>query len=63
MRRIFVFFWQWAQEYLERSWQSGFFSTNGGLGQNLFGEHIIFGGVFQKGQLMSYYGVSHWKMK
>ena len=31
----------------------------GGLGQNLIGEHTIFGAVFQKGKLMSCYGVSH----
>ena len=33
-----------------------------GQGQNLIGEHTIFGAVFQKGQHMSYYGVSHWSV-
>ena len=46
---------EWAQEYLGRSGQSGPFSTYGSLGQNLIGEHTIFGAVFQKGQLISYY--------
>ena len=41
-------FWEWAQEYLWRSGQVGPFSTHGGLGQNLIGEHTIFGAVFQK---------------
>ena len=41
---------------------SGPFSTYGGLGQNPIDEHTIFGAVFQKGQLMSYYGVSHWSV-
>ena len=40
--------WEWALEYLGRSWQSGPFSTYGGLGQNLIGEHTIFRAVFQK---------------
>ena len=39
-------FWEWAQEYLGRSGQSGPFSTYGGLGQNLIGEHTIFRVVF-----------------
>ena len=30
--------------------------------QNLIGEHTIFGAVFQKGQHVSYYGVSHWSV-
>ena len=33
-----------------------------GLVQNLIGEHTIFGAVFQKGQHVSYYGVSHWSV-
>ena len=41
-------FWEWAQEYLGRSGQVGPFSTYGDLGQNLIGEHTIFGGVFSK---------------
>ena len=33
------------------------------LGQNLIGEHTIFGAVcFQKGQHVCYYGVSHWSL-
>ena len=55
-------FWEWAQEYLGRSGQAGPLSTYGGLGQNLIGEHTIFGAVFQKGQHVSYYGVSHWSV-
>ena len=39
-------FWEWAQEYLGRSGQAGPLSTYGGLGQNLIGEHTIFGAVF-----------------
>ena len=41
-------FWEWAQEYLGRSEQVGPFSTYGDLGQNLIGEHTIFGAVFSK---------------
>ena len=51
-------FWEWAQEYLGRSGQAGPLSTYGGLGQNLIGEHTIFGAVFQKGQHVSYCGVT-----
>ena len=51
--------WEWAQEYLGRSGQVRPLSTYGGPGQNLIGEHTIFGAVFQKRQNMSYYGVSH----
>ena len=39
-------FSEWAQEYLGRSGQVGPLSTYGGLGQNLIGEHTIFGAVF-----------------
>ena len=54
--------WEWAQEYLGRSRQVGPFSTYGDLGQNLIGEHTIFGAVFKKIQHMCYYGVSHWSV-
>ena len=52
-------FWELAQEYQGRSGQIGPFTTYGGLAQNLIGEHTILPPVFQKGQLMPYYGVSH----
>ena len=56
-------FSEWAQEYLRRSGQVGPLSPYGGLGQNLIGEHTIFGAVFfKKIQLMPYYGVSHWSV-
>ena len=58
----FCLFWEWAQEYLGRSGQSGPFPTYGGRGQKLIGEHTNFGTVFQKVQLMFYYGVSHWSV-
>ena len=48
-----------VQEYLGRSGQVRPLSTYGGLGQNLIGEHTIFGAVFQKRQHVSYYSVSH----
>ena len=38
------------------------FPHMGDLGQNLIGEHTIFRAVFQEGQHMSYYGVSHWSV-
>ena len=49
-------------KYLGRSRQSGPFSTYGGRGQNLIGEHTNFGIVFQTVQLKFYYGVSHWSV-
>ena len=35
------------------------YTTYGGLAQNLIGEHTNFRAVFKKGQLRSYYGMSH----
>ena len=43
-------------------WINFNFCTYGALVQNLIGEHTIFGTIFQKGQLMSYYSVSHWSV-
>ena len=40
--------WELAQEYFGRSGQAGPFSIYGGLGQNLIGEHTIFGAFFKK---------------
>ena len=61
MRRICLLL-EWAQEYLGRSGQVGPLSAYGGLVQNLIGEHTFFGALFQKGQHVSYYGVTHWSV-
>ena len=48
-------FWE---EYLGKSGKVVPFFTD----QNLIGEHTIFGAVFQKGQHVCFYGVSHWSV-
>ena len=47
---------------LREIWANWTFYHIWGLPQNLIGEHTIIAGVFLKGQLMPYHGVSHWSV-